>query len=131
VAFDSQAREIPAANAATLNNLTATIRSGNAKGPKQLHQLPPILQVTMVAIDEASAQKLEDYSDQPQDFMSGIFQKVGKYSDFLSDLGDPAKPGNDSLIYRLSNPDHQLPTPRMNYRVFTTDVVLRGSKWSK
>jgi hypothetical protein len=85
----------------------------------------------MVAIDEPSGQKLQDYSDQPYDYTKELFTRVGSYQDFLKDLGDPSNPSNNSLVYRLSNPDGTLPTPRCSYRVFTTDVVLRGSKWSK
>jgi uncharacterized protein (TIGR02599 family) len=132
LAFDSQKREFKPND--PLLNFSAEFAAENKDNRrvfKQLHQLPPILQVTMVAIDEQSGQKLQDYSEQPYDFMAGLFKKVGSYQDFLKELGDPAGPAPDSLVYRLSNPDGTLPTPRLSYRVFTTDVVLRASKWSK
>jgi hypothetical protein len=50
---------------------------------------------------------------------------------FLRELGDPAKLDQKSLLYKLSNPDRTLPTPQLNYRVFTADVVMRGAKWTK
>lgn len=130
IAFDSQKREFNPNDPAS--NLEAQI--GNQNGGrtlKQLHQLPPILQVTMVAIDETSAQKLQDYSEDPHDFTIGLFRNLSTEAQFLQELGDPANPDSNSLVHRLSNPDGALPTPRLNYRIFTSDVVLRGSKWSK
>lgn len=130
IAFDAQKRDFKTSDPMQLKllNLRGHLSTTEVK---QLHQLPPIVQVTMVAIDEASAQKLHDYSDDPTDFTEGLFTKVGTYAQFINDLGDPKNPKENSVIYRVSNPNGTLPTPRMNYRVFTTDVVLRGSKWSK
>jgi uncharacterized protein (TIGR02599 family) len=127
-AFESQKREFD--NSAADLKLMNMKMYLNKKAQKQLHQLPPILQVTMVAIDEESGAKLADHSETPPDWTSGKFAKLTTYEQFLKDLGDPADPATDSLIHRISNPDRTLPTPRMNYRVFTSDVVLRGAKWS-
>jgi uncharacterized protein (TIGR02599 family) len=127
-AFETQKREFNPVNDMRLMNVSALM---NPQQRKQLHQLPPILQVTMVAIDEASAIKLQDHSEQPPDWTNGLFTRLSTYNQFLQDLGDPSDPTPDSLIGRISNPDRTHPTPRMNYRVFTTDVVLRGAKWSK
>jgi uncharacterized protein (TIGR02599 family) len=103
----------------------------NAKALKQLHQLPPILQVTMIAIDEESGMKLADFSEEPPDWTGGRFAQLSTEEQFMRELGDPINPSTESLIYRISNPKRTLPHPPMKYRVFTTDVVLRGSKWSK
>jgi uncharacterized protein (TIGR02599 family) len=105
-------------------------RNLNAKALKQLHQLPPIVQVTMIAVDEESGTKLASYSEEPPDWMSGRFARLNTTEQFQRELGDPVKPTRDSLIYRIGNPDRTHPTPPMKYRVFTTDVVLRGAKWS-
>ena len=108
---------------------------GTTKQAKQIHQLPPIVQVTVVAIDEDSASKLQAYAEAngnlPPDYTAGLFSSVKTYEDFLKDLGDPANPGRNSLIYKIANPDGDNSTPKLNYRVFTTDVVMRGAKWSK
>ena len=127
-AFQSQKREFDASSAADLALMTT--RNMNAKQLRQLHQLPPILQVTMIAIDEESGAKLADNSEEPPDWFSGRFSKLSTFTQFTKELGDPVKPAKDSLIYRIGNPDGQFTTPRLKYRVFTTDVVLRGSKWS-
>jgi hypothetical protein len=57
-AFKSQKRNSTAIVAADLALMTT--RNMNAKQKRQLHQLPPILQVTMIAIDEESGAKLAD-----------------------------------------------------------------------
>jgi uncharacterized protein (TIGR02599 family) len=102
----------------------------------QYAQLPPILQVTIVAIDEDSGARLEASLDNPEEgleehWANGLFEKVSMESDFLNDLGNPANPSDKSLLGRLSGFDRSLKLPRMNYRIFTTDVVLRGSKWNR
>lgn len=135
VASDAMRREFRKNDPmASLKNVTFEVSKVGPRALKQLHQLPPILQVTMVAIDESSAQKLQDYvgsTAEPPEFTSGLFGQVTTQQAFLRDLGDPANLNKNSLVYRLSNPKKDLPTPRLTYRVFTTDVVLRGSKWSK
>lgn len=77
------------------------------------HMLPPIVQVTLVAIDEASAQKLaEKYPDSvPQLVPSGSFARC---SDYKTDMA--------ALEGRLLD-EH------LNYRVFTSAIALRNSKW--
>lgn len=130
IAYNAQGR-YPASR-----NITEDIGTKNQYS-RQLHQLPPILQVTMIAIDEESAVRLESYSSDAQDFSSDLFTKLGVVSEtFEKDLGDISNTSKNSLLYRLTNPDHDLPSsehprPKLKYRVFTTDVVLRGSKWTK
>lgn len=97
----------------------------------QAHQLPPILQVTMVAIDEDSAQKLQGQSSTPPDWMGGLFESYTTETAFNEQLGTTRTIAPTSLAARLGNTDGSRPTPRMNYRIFTTDVIMRGSKWSK
>lgn len=120
-------------------NLTTSL---TAEQKKQIHQLPPILQVVMVAIDETSGAKLEDYSVKKNgkeafDFCQNLFKPSSgggmiKISDFLADIGeDKAAISPDTLAGRLINKDNSLPTPRLNYRIFSADVQIRGSKWSK
>lgn len=131
-AFVLQKREVPTSGLDVVSILGAK----DKRLPRQLHQLPAIIQVTMVAIDDASAIKLQDWvvnhnDGVPPDWTVGMFKTVSTPEAFLKELGDPAKLLPSSLIYKISNPDRQLPTPRLNYRVFTTDVVMRGAKWTK
>lgn len=79
--------------------------------------LPPIVQVIMVAIDENSALRLP--ANEIPDWTIGnkqLFTKVNDEADLLADLAE--------LETRLQ-------TSKVNYRVFSTDVVIRASKWSK
>lgn len=104
----------------------------NAQQKKQLHQLPPIVQVTMVAIDEEAGAKLESNSINPPGWVEGLFKEHTTLPNFLKELGAPDKPEPGSLIHRVSNIDRATSGPIIKeYRVFTTDVVLRASKWSR
>ncbi len=89
------------------------------------HQLPPVLQVTMVAIDETSAQRngYTAIGDDPYKVQSSSFLIDAKsYRDdlFLSPDGG----SNDSLEARLIKAN-------VGYRIFTTSIHLRGAKWSQ
>ena len=81
------------------------------------NKLPPIVQIVMVAIDEASALKLPrntvpDWTIRDRQ----LFTKIRVQDDLLKDMAE--------LETRLQK-------DKISYRVFSTDVVLRSSKWSK
>lgn len=81
------------------------------------NKLPPIVQIVMVAIDEASALKLPrntvpDWTIRDKQ----LFTKVENQRSLLDDIAE--------LETRLQK-------DKISYRVFSTDVVLRSSKWSK
>jgi uncharacterized protein (TIGR02599 family) len=86
------------------------------------NQLPPVIQVSMVAIDEASAIRMNDVGNQELlDKLHLLFIEPAKLQ---SDLyGDPSAPQNESLTEYLVR-------KHINYRVFTSDVAIRGAKWS-
>ncbi len=119
-------------------NLTTSLTTDQKR---QVHQLPPILQVVMVAIDDASGAKLEDYAvkknnKEAPEFCNNLFKTPGgktvRISKFLEDIGeDKAAISPETLAGRLINKDNSMPTPRMNYRIFSADVQIRGSKWTK
>jgi len=87
------------------------------------NQLPPLVQVTMVAIDEVSAARLETISngDQIAELgLASLFQTVGS-------LTDPTVvPGYANDLQTLTN---KLQSLHLNYRVFNTEVSIRGAKW--
>ena len=90
------------------------------------NQLPPVVQVTMVAIDETSASQLA------QRFPNSATLGLGMSSLFLSsakleDDAGTAAPGDGDL----AELEKQLVGLRAAYRVFTTNVTIRGAKWSK
>lgn len=80
-------------------------------------QMPPIVQVSMVAIDEASAQRFNK-SGAP-DWASGLFS------------GNPSLRTTEDIKKDFAALEARLTDARVNYRIFTADVVVRGSKFSK
>jgi len=90
--------------------------------PSQLltaNQLPPIVQVTMVAIDEASATRLSATATPPaaptiiETALSGKFTNVANYSTDLSAL------------------EASLAANHIEFEVLNSTVVMRESKWSQ
>lgn len=81
--------------------------SGNQ--PLPMHQLPPIVRVVMVAIDEATALRKPDLGD-----------------GFAALFSDP----ND-FTNNLATVEQALRDERANYRIFQADVLIRAAKWSE
>jgi len=77
--------------------------------PAQMHQLPPIVRILMVAIDEASADR--------DPLLGSSFQAL---------FQDPAQFDTD-----LATVETTLRDARANYRIFQVDIPLRAAKWSK
>ena len=115
------------------------------------NQLPPILMVTMVALDDRSMQKLADrYCSSAQrqaqashgaatgsdsEMIMGMDRVVGSnyrttmFTDATKLEDDPntSTPG-DGDLYQL---EQALTKAGCTYRVFTSNVSIRGSKWSR
>lgn len=90
------------------------------------HQLPPYIQVTMVAIDEASARRLDAGTTPPLDFandpaLKDLFTSVG-------DLTNEANPGYAQDLKKLRD---KLAAMKINYRIFTSNVSVSGAKWNR
>lgn len=82
-------------------------------------QLPPVLQITLVAIDEASAERLQLTPASTDIFnLSRKFQTTARSTADLS--GSDGTSLEETLIAR-----------KVNYRVFTTSVPIRAAKWSR
>lgn len=90
--------------------------------PKTENQLPPLLQVTMVAIDEASAQRLQSMGD-PVATLG-----LGSLFSFPGDLSNPSQPGYAQDLKTLES---KLQSLKLTYRIFTSVVSIRGAKWSR
>lgn len=93
----------------TSTNATAQLNPKN--------QLPPVVQLTMVAIDEKSADKLG---------LSSIGQADIFKITALSLFTDTKKFTAD-----LATLEATLATMRVRYRIFTTNVHIRAAKWSR
>lgn len=80
------------------------------------HQLPPVVELVMVAIDENSARRFCVDSNVPSfglpGGMNGLFKDSEKLDDDLKTL------------------TNELIAQRVAYRVFRSEIALRGAKWS-
>lgn len=101
------------------NSFTYDTRANALASPQPVtaHQLPPVVQVTMVAIDETAAKRLDDGSAQQPLLISGALS--GKFQ-------TPAAFETD-----LSQLEDSLNANRIGYRVFSSAVPIRESKWTK
>jgi len=88
------------------------------------NQLPPIVQVTLVAIDEQSAARIEAQgtSGNFHQFTDGLFQVACA----------PGTRSNQQTQYDsdLKTMEQRLVNAKVTYRIFTTNVLIRGAKWS-
>lgn len=85
--------------------------------------LPPIVQLVMVAIDEPSALRADFQISGKPDWVnrpSKLFQVGDTETKVLEDI--------DSLEKRIRDYRDK---GAISYRIFSTDVVIRGSKWSR
>ena len=86
-------------------------------------QLPPLLQVTMVAIDETSAVRLNLAAAS-----ADIFNVSTKFTSTLQYTADLAANSSGNSKSSLEN---SLIAKKVNYRVFTTNIPIRAAKWSR
>ena len=89
------------------------------------HQLPPVVQVTMVAVEETSFSRFQSNSSTMPAFggLSSLFTTVG-------DTVNPQSPGCAKDLQTLQTNLLAI-KPALTFRVFTTNVSLKGAKWSR
>lgn len=103
--------------------LSATSRPEDVN-PK--NQLPPTVQVIMVALDENSAARLDAAAPAAKGFdleIDDLFER----SVLLEDDRSTDEP-DDGELNKL---EQKLIEKRLTYRVFNTTVIIRGAKWSR
>jgi len=78
------------------------------------HKLPPLLRITLVALDEVSAQQLQDDngSSMPDLGIGGLFSNPSQYESDLATL------------------ESALVGQKLRYRVFSTMIRLRNARWT-
>lgn len=84
--------------------------------PDTANQLPPLIHVTMIVLDESSFRRISDGSSQPAviaNALQGRFLQTANYEDDLKTVLE------------------DLQREKLNYRVFTSAVPIRESKWTK
>lgn len=82
-----------------------------ALNPK--NQLPPVVRVTMVAVDETSFNRLQGSGTTAPTLLGKYFTDSSKFDEDLKGL------------------EADLVKKKLNYRIFTTDVTLKAGKWSR
>jgi uncharacterized protein (TIGR02599 family) len=90
--------------------------SGSYSQPVTQNQLPPVVELTLIALDDANGRKLEQ--------MTGG-NSVSKLS-LTSSFGDPT---NQTYNTGLDSITSYLSTNKILYRTFVTDVVLESAEW--
>ncbi len=100
------------------NSYTYDSTSGATSSPQPItaNQLPPVIDVTMIAIDESSARRIESGSSQPSVISSALANRFTTPSLYESDLQQVTS---------------ALASANIAYRVFSSSVAIRESKWSK
>ena len=129
--------------------LSASPTSLEVGGINPRNQLPPEIQVIMIAIDERSAQRLLALSNPnsgqagPSAPASGFDPTFGSIyangggvpyfttavsgaASYTNQLGDAETAGTD--LYTFTQ---QLVAQKLTYRIFSTNVTIRGAKWSR
>jgi uncharacterized protein (TIGR02599 family) len=110
-----------AANGTT--GLTTDYSYDTRKSGTTSNQLPPVVEVTMVTIDEASALHLGNPSTPPND-------KVG-----ITHSGTPlfttaTYTAPTQFQTDLNQMETALTASHLNFRVYQTEVAIRGAKWT-
>jgi len=89
--------------------------------PAPMHQLPPVVRVAMVAIDEASALRHPGLGAE----LAAWFAQRELFRDPQKLTGTPEAPGDLTVL------ENELARRRIVCRVFQADVPIRSAKWSR
>ncbi|HRQ87561.1 MAG TPA: Verru_Chthon cassette protein C [Bacteroidia bacterium] len=84
-----------------------------------MQQVPPLLRLTMVAIDEGSAVRMGDGKGMPGKITKSLSGLFTNSRNFESDVAE--------LSNRLSGDQDG---PSVDYKIFSTLVLLRSAKWT-
>jgi Tfp pilus assembly protein PilW len=85
--------------------------------PVTAHQLPPVLAVTMIVLDEKSALRIEKGSQTPAVIRDAL---VGKFT----------SQNEEQFQSDLLAVEEALRKERLNYRIYSSSISLKESKWS-
>ena len=85
--------------------------------PVWSHQLPPVLDVTAIVIDERSASRIENGSTPPAAIVNALAGRFEKAADYLGDLAAVEQALREA-------------SPPISYRIFKLNIPIKESKWS-
>lgn len=87
------------------------------------YQLPPLVSVTLVAIDEASAVRMQlQHKDKPP------LQEMGVSTLFQTTSDTNVPDDYESDLQELKD---ALTDAKVNFRIFETELMIRASKWTQ
>jgi uncharacterized protein (TIGR02599 family) len=89
--------------------------SSDGESPNTEQQVPPLVRVTMIAIDEASAVRLENGSTVPE-YHTALATAPTRTRDYDEDIA--------AIVEYFDE-------KRINHKVFSSMVLLRSAKWSE
>lgn len=95
------------------------------------NQLPPMVQVTMVAIDEVSALRLQSALPSPESLPYDKLTVTNLFQQPSSTANPSAGQEGDTYRSNLQSLENELNRQRITYRVFSTDVSIQQAKWSE
>jgi uncharacterized protein (TIGR02599 family) len=96
--------------------------AGSSVSQGTRHLLPPILKVSMVALDHLAGEQFSARQDLREEVISTIGSLFNNASSLQSDLeGTPEEPGTLKKL---------LLEKRLNFRIFTTSIPLKQARWS-
>lgn len=106
----------------TTTGAAAALSGTAAAAVNSKNQLPPIIQVTMVAVDEASYSRFQKDAALPASLgLDTLFK----------DVGDATNAANPGFARDLKTLTDTLQAHKINYRVFTTNIAIKAAKWSR
>ena len=98
------------------------------------NQLPPVVQVTMVAVDEASFKRLSPDTTAPDFGLATMFLNASNYDTDMAQLqANLLQHDYTTMVNGTSKtftPTVSVGAP-LNYRIFTSNVSIKGAKWSR
>jgi uncharacterized protein (TIGR02599 family) len=110
-----------------------TLAGLTPSGQTTYNQLPPLLQITMVAIDETSAVRLQaqfgagtapGLTTSP----TNLFTSIATINDYQNDLSQLEANLQQSTVNGKTPAIHL--TAPVSYRVFTSNIRITGARWS-
>jgi len=93
----------------------------NTASAHTVNQLPPLVEIVLVAIDESSALKLGNTSVAPDLGQSALFQQPSLLENDLNNLENVLAAKANNIVNNKT---------KLTYRIFRAQVPIRTAKWS-
>jgi uncharacterized protein (TIGR02599 family) len=99
--------------------------------PLQMNQCPPIIRIAMVAIDEPSAKTLTVNASGLSGSLTAAYSQSNLTdTPTATEFANPQNFDNDLLYYQYGPKGLASIKPRLNFRVFTSTIVVKASRFS-